>query len=282
VPSRRRRWNFDERAKTIALRLFLWVTCLLALASSVEVRAQQLDVLPPSGAWVTDQGDVLSAAEERLLTDKLRSYSDTTSTQIVIVTLASLGGVPAADYATALGRRWEVGQAGKDNGAVILVSRDDRAVFIATGYGLEGAIPDAVAARIVRNVLIPNFRQGQFYNGLNAAADALIAAARGEYQAERQPRTDDGGGIDIATVFVLMVILYFFFTAARRGGGGGRGGGRRYRRRTGLPPVIIWGGGSGGWGCGGFGGGGFGGGGFGGGFGGGGGSFGGGGAGGSW
>ncbi len=241
------------------------------------VQAQRVDVIPSSGEWVTDRAGLLSAAERQTLAERLRAYAETTSTQIVVVTLPDLGGADIGLYATELGQRWGVGQQGKDNGVVVLVSRDDRKVFIATGFGLEGAIPDAVASRIIRNVITPNFRQGRYYAGLTGAVDALIEAARGEYTAESPPASYEhpgDGGVDFATIFVLLIIAYFIVTSLGRGRGRGGGRGRRYQRRGG-PPVIIWGGG----GFGGSGGGGFGGGGFGG-FGGGG--FGGGGAGGSW
>ena len=256
---------------------------LMALAADVAA-AQRVEVISPTGSWVVDQADLLSAAEEQALAQRLRSYEDTTSTQIVIVTIPSLEGVAAVDYATELGRSWGVGQEGQDNGVVILVSRDDREAFIATGYGLEGAIPDAIASRIVRNTLIPNFRQGNFYAGLSSAADQLIAAAAGEFEAvaDEPAGGGRGEGLPMANIFILIIIAYFVLSAARRGGGGSDGG-KRYRRRHGGPPIIIWGGGFGGGSRGGFGGGGFGGGGGGfGGFGGGGGSFGGGGAGGGW
>src|SRR5690606_32397824 len=144
------------------LLLVLGWACLMPIST----RAQQIDVIPPSGQWVTDRAGLLTPAEVQALTEKLRAYSDTTSTQIVIVTLPDLGGMPVDEYAFALGQRWGVGQAGKDNGVVILVSRDDRQAFIATGYGLEGAITDAHAGRIYRNILVPYFREGQFYAGL--------------------------------------------------------------------------------------------------------------------
>ena len=245
-----------------------------------EAQAQQIEVIPPTGEWVTDRGDFLSDSEEQALTQKLRSYQDTTSTQIVIVTLPSLEGNEPADYATALGREWRVGQEGQDNGVVILLSRDDREVFIATGYGLEGAIPDAIASRIVRNVMVPRFREGNFYAGLDAAVDHLVAAARGEFTAEQiqEPEREGEGAFDGASLFVLFIIAYFVLNAIRRGGHGGDGGKKVRRGSRGHGPLIIWGGGFGGGSGGGFGGGGFGGGGFGGG----GGSFGGGGAGGGW
>lgn len=248
--------------------------------------AQQVDVISPTGAWVADEAELLSPSEEDALSRKLSAYEDTTSTQIVIVTIVSLDGVAPVDYATEIGRTWGVGQEGQDNGVVILVSRDDREVFIAPGYGLEGAIPDAIAARIVRNTLVPNFRQNQYYAGLSAATDQLVAAAAGEFESVARDRDSDGGGggLNYANIFILIIIAYFFLSSASRGGRGGGGhGGKRYRRRHGGPPIIIWGGGFGGsgGGFGGGGGGGFGGGGFGG-FSGGGGGFGGGGAGGGW
>ena len=230
---------------------------------------------------------MLSPQEEQLLEQRLVSYDDSTSTQIVIVTVPNLGGAEPIDYAVTLGREWGVGQAEHDNGVVVLVSRDDRSITIATGYGLEGAIPDVIADRIRRNVITPYFREGRFYEGLAAGAEAIMAAARGEFTAEdRTPHSRTPPGVDLGLIFVIFIILYFVFSSMGSGGGKGRGkgGGRRHRSRFGGPPIIIWGGGGFGGRGGGFGGGGFGGfGGGGGGFGGfGGGSFGGGGASGSW
>lgn len=239
----------------------------------------QPEVLPPSSRWVTDEAQVLTEVERRSLEQKLRSYADSTSNQIIVVTVASLGGAPISEYAVELGRRWGVGQQEYDNGLVILVSRDDRDVFIATGYGMEGAVPDALAGRIIRNVIVPNFREGRYYAGLSEAVNIIMAAAAGEYEALPRNDPDQAPGMDFATVFVLLIIAFFIISGMSSGRRGGGGGGRRHRRGFGGPPIIIWGGGGGS--RGGFGGGGFGGGGFGG-FSGGGGSFGGGGAGGSW
>lgn len=257
---------------------FFLFCCLLTVP--FQVRAQGFQVIPPSGKWVTDLGDMLSDSEERRLSKKLDAYEDTTSTQIVIVTLPSLDGVPESSYAIELGRQWKVGQEGQDNGIVILASRNDRKIFIATGYGLEGAIPDALAGRIIQSVIVPNFRQGRFYEGLSNATDALVLAARGEFTA--LPGSNNEPFLDPDLVRLLIFLAIFMFIIYSRGGGSG--GGKKYRsRRRSDFPVILWGPtfGGGHRGGGGFGGGGFGGGGFGG-FGGGGGSFGGGGAGGGW
>jgi uncharacterized protein len=252
------------------------VLALLCLAVST-VSGQRARVIEPSGQWVTDLGDFLSTSEERILSRRLSGYADTTSTQIIVVTVNDLGGYVAADYAVELGRSWGVGQSGQNNGLVILLSRDEHEVFIATGYGLEGSVTDALASDVVRNIMIPRFRDGQFFQGLSEAVDVLVLASIGEFAAEDLPtRNDDGRGTIpyVNIIFVIVFILYSIVANGRRGKGGGRGG----RRSNSILPIILWSAlGSGGRG-GGFGGGGFGGGGFGGG----GGSFGGGGAGGSW
>ncbi len=265
------------------------IVVLFVLSSAFLVPcgfAQSVGVIPPNGRWVTDQAGFLSASEETALSRRLATYADTTSTQIVIVLLESLGGAAASDYAVELGRRWGVGQAGYDNGVVILASRADRQMFIATGYGLEGAITDAQAGRIYRDILVPNFRAGRFHDGLSSAVDALIAAAEGEFSSP-PTASRESDGLDLALLIVLIILVAFVVSALRRGHQGGNDGFQppaRRRRHYGEPPIIIWGGSGrrrgGGIGGGGFGGG-FGGGGFGG-FGGGGGSFGGGGAGGGW
>lgn len=240
---------------------------------AAPAQAQRFDIPSRPSGPVLDQADLLSRAEEQQLTQKLRTYETETSTAIVVVTLQSLDGAPIADYAVELGREWGVGAGGKDNGAVVLISRGDRKMFIATGYGLEGSIPDAVASDLVRNVMRPAFRKGDFYDGIDRATSSLMLAARGEYTAQDRPsdRRSDGGDSSEGLIFTIIIILYFVLTSRRRGSGGDDG---RKRRRG---DVFIWGspGGFGGGSSGGFGGGG--------GFGGfGGGSFGGGGAGGDW
>jgi uncharacterized protein len=255
--------------------LFVVVLGLGAVLLARSAAAQRYDLPPRPNGPVLDQGEMLSGAEEQRLARKISAFEDTTSTAVVVVTLQSLNGAPIADYAVVLGREWGVGQEEKDNGVVLLVSRGDREMFIATGYGVEGALPDAIANRIVERVITPAFRQGQFYAGIDRGVDAIIQATKGEFEADaaaRSASSDDG--MPMALIFTLLVLAYFVGTSFFRGGGGGKRS-RRSRRQHGDMPLIIWGGGGGG-GGGGFGGGGGGFGGFGGG------SFGGGGAGGSW
>jgi uncharacterized protein len=255
----------------------LWLM-VLALVMVMPSRAQ---VPPPSDRLVTDLADFLEPVEERALERKLRAYADTTSTQIVVVTVQNLDGMESQEFALEIGRTWGVGQEGRDNGIVFLVSRAERQIRIEVGYGLEGAVPDAIASRIVREVVTPSFKQGQFFAGINAGVDLIMAAAAGEFEGlPTSGRSGSGGGIDPIFLYLAFIFIYFVISGIRNKGGGK--GGYRKGRRDGLP-IIFWGGGlHGGNRGGGFGGGmggGFGGGGFGG-FGGGG--FGGGGAGGSW
>ena len=269
---------------------FFWLLLSVLVPGAAQAQADLADVIPQQGRLVVDEAGLLSPRERDLLEQKLVAYDDSTSTQITVVTLPSLGGVSSIDYATAVGRQWGVGQRGKDNGAVILVSEADRDIAIATGYGLEGAITDLVAGRVIRNVLRPAFRQQQYYQGLSSAVDALVAAAQGEFVADSSSRRD-GGGVNVGLIFVLLIITFFVISALRDEDGDSSGGSgfsgdsgrrrrrRRRRRRGGVFPIFIGGGSGGGWG--GASGGGFGGGG--GGFGGfGGGGFGGGGASGGW
>jgi len=263
------------RTRWIRSVLFFVVLGLGVACWASSAAAQRYDLPPRPAGPVLDEGEMLSDAEEQRLARKIAAFADTTSTAVVVVTLQSLNDAPISDYAVELGRAWGVGQEGKDNGVVMLVSRGDREMFIATGYGVEGALPDAIANRIVERVITPAFREGQFYAGIDRGVDAIIQATKGEFDADASARSaSSDDGLPKALIFTLLILVYFVGRSFFRGGRGGKKS-RRSRRRHGDVPVIIWGGG-GGSGSGGFGGGGGGFGGFGGG------SFGGGGAGGSW
>ena len=230
---------------------------------------------------VNDFANVIPDFQEQELERKLVAYDDSTSNQIVVVTVTDLGGYEANQFATELGQKWGVGgQAKFDNGVVILVStgggEGNRDAYIAVGYGLEGAIPDITAGHITDEFLIPSLKAGDYYRAFDQTSTALMEAAAGEYKAPEGYRRGGKSGISIAKIILIIIILIFVFGAS---GGGGKGGGYMSRRGyRGLGGPVIF---PGGFGGGGFGGG-FGGGG-GGGFGGfGGGGFGGGGAGGKW
>lgn len=251
---------------------------IIFLLAALSVFCQDIPARPNPPKLVNDFTNTLTADQIATLERKLVAYDDSTSNQVAIVIIPTLNDYAPVDYATKLGRTWGIGNNKTNNGLIILISKQEKSIFIAPGYGLEGAIPDVTAQAIVENEIKPNFRENDFYGGLDLGTTAIMKAAAGEYKAPagyaergRKKSGGKGGFLGIIIIFVIFLLLF-------RGGGGGRGGGMMSRRgyRGWGGPVIFPGS---------FGGGGFGGGGSsgGGGFGGfGGGSFGGGGAGGNW
>ena len=223
---------------------------------------------------------LLSADQVAHLERKLVAYDDSTSIQIAVVVVPTLNDYDPNDYATQLGRSWGVGNKKTNNGVVFLISTEPqkRKVYIAPGYGLEGALPDILCKRIIEEIVIPQFKQEHYYRGIDLGVDAIIKASRGEYKAPEGYRNRGEGGDGAGILVFIIILLVVIFILGRMGGGGPRGGmmsRRGYRDFMGPPIWFPTGGGGGGRGGGWSGGGG--------GFGGfGGGSFGGGGAGGSW
>jgi uncharacterized protein len=232
--------------------------------------ASALDV-PALKGRVNDYAGLLSPETSQRIEARLEAYEKKTGHQIALLTVPSLEGDPIEDFGIRVGETWKLGRSGQDDGAILIISKGDRAWRIETGYGLEGDLPDALAGRIGRERLIPAFRRGDYEGGIDAALGAMIAATGGDGEplGDRPPQAArERRGPSLGTWLPLVLFLVFFVFPWF--GGGGRGGRGRRGNMFFLP--------------GGFGGGGrgFGGGGFGGGFGGGGGGFGGGGASGRW
>lgn len=242
------------------------------------------DFPPRSNTLVTDFTGTLTDSERQNMEHKLVAFDDSSSTQIAVVIMTSVGDYDIADYGVRLAQEWGIGSKEKNNGILLLVAKNDRKVTIQTGYGVEGAVPDAIAFQIIRQIITPAFRAGDYYSGLDKATDALISYTKGEFKASpKKGRNGSGTGGLILTVIIIAVVIGLI----SRGGGGKGGGGQIIggRGSSDLFWLTLLGSGlgrGGNRGGGGFGGGSFGGGG-GGGFGGfGGGSFGGGGSSGSW
>jgi uncharacterized protein len=257
---------------------------LFFVSIAASLFAQNIPAKPNPPRLVNDIAHVLTAEQIAGLEQKLVDYDDSTSTQIVVVTVPTTGDYDVQEYALKILRDWGVGNRKTNNGIVILAAIDDHKIRIETGYGLEGAIPDIIAKQIIDNYITPAFREGNYYQGFDQAADQLIKAARGEYKAPEGYRNrgqKSGKGIPAGLIFFILMIILLSIFRGRGGGGGGM------MSRRGMAPFIIGsllgGGGNRGGGWGGGGGGGWSGGGGGGGFGGfGGGSGGGGGASGGW
>ena len=266
-----------------------WTALVVLLLTAVSVFAQP-EVPRSTNQLVNDFAGMMTSSQQAELTQILNAYARETSTQIAVVTEASLEGQDVFDRSFAIADQWGVGgSADRDNGVLIYVARDDRKIYIQTGYGVEGFLNDAQAGRIIRNIMTPAFRQGDFYAGIAGAAQAIMKAGEGEYVADQVPEERTSRGIPPFYIFLFIFIIFMLLNRFGNrhddddddDGGYWRGGhydGHPRRRRRGGGWFIL----PGGFGGGGGGGGGFGGGG-GGGFGGfGGGGFGGGGAGGGW
>ena len=253
-------YAFCQRKKLYSIAI------LLILAAAIS--AQALEVPPTPKGRVSDYTSTLTSAQIEALNRTLAEFENQTTNQIAVVLIPTLGGDNLEDYSIRLAEKWQIGQKGRDNGVILVVVMKERKMRIEVGYGLEGVLPDSLAGDIIRQVIAPRFRQGRFFEGIEAGVTAIMAATRGEYRATGSSKRGSRGRSLIFFFWPLVLFLIFLSVlsnSARR---------RRYYSRRGggwfIGGPFWWGGG------GGFSGG------FGGGFSGGGGGFGGGGASGGW
>ncbi|WP_406600753.1 TPM domain-containing protein [Microvirga rosea] len=243
--------------------------CVAVLASSVLAQS-----FPALTGRIVDAANLLKPEERAALDTKLKAHEDKTSDQVVVATVPSLDGLTVEDYANRLFRQWKLGQSGKNNGVLLLVAPKERKVRIEVGYGLEGALTDALSKVIITTAIAPQFQKGNFSGGIDAGVDAMLSILTGdaeEWQRRAQVREDDSGSFDPWVAIFVIVMLFIIVSSIIRDARarplrGGRHGGPWI-----IPTGGGWSGGSsgGGWSGGG-------------GFSGGGGSSGGGGASGSW
>ncbi len=259
-------------------RSLLFVLLIAGITAFADEKVYPDKPNPPR--LVNDFANMLSPGQNTQLEQKLENFANATSTQITIVTVKNLAGHDVEEYSVEVFNRWGLGQAGKNNGVIMLVSLEDRKAWITVGKGLEGVLTDAKSGLIFRNELVPAFKAQDYYKGLSDASDAIIAVTKDEYKAEGVHK-QSSGHFPITAIIILFIIIVFIIRIMRGGGGGGgnyMSGGGFGNFATGMILGNLLGGGGrssgGGWGGGDSGGGGFGG------FGGG--STGGGGAGGSW
>jgi uncharacterized protein len=193
---------------------------LFAILTFNHLKAQDclLDQ-PAKQDLVQDYANIISDEEEQFLRQKLQAFNDTTSTQILVVTVTDLCGYDKASFTYTLGENWKVGQKGKNNGIVIMVKPkevDGRGdAFIAPGYGLEGVVPDAIAKRIVENEMIPYFKSKEYYYGIHQAVNVLMDITSGEYTADEYAKPDFSKVI-LPVLFVLFILIFVFISTAKK------------------------------------------------------------------
>ncbi|RLD91276.1 MAG: TPM domain-containing protein [Bacteroidetes bacterium] len=189
--------------------LSLLAVILLAAYTS----AQDIPARPNPPKLVNDLAGVMSASQVQYLESKLRHFHDTTSNQIVVLTVNSLNGYDKADFAYRVGEQWHVGQKKFDNGMVLLVkpkhgNRDHGQAYIAVGYGLEPVIPDAIARRIVDNEMIPYFKNNNYFKGIDKATTILMEMAAGEISAKGYNKATEGSPWTAVLPFVIFIIIF--------------------------------------------------------------------------
>src|SRR5258706_11241190 len=189
------------------MKRLLYFAFFIFFASTVF--AQEVLKKPNPPRLVVDETHLLSPEQQQILEQKLDAFSDTTSNQIAVVIIPTLNDVPIEDYAVKLFRDWGIGGSKHNNGVLLLVAANDHKIRIEVGYGLEGAITDVMSKDIIENDLTPNFKEGNYYRGLDEAINSLEKAAAGEYKERGTHKDDSGGGSDILSFIIFLIIMLF-------------------------------------------------------------------------
>ena len=217
------------KIKSSIILLFLLATTLLADGIFPDRINKQ----------VNDWGDLLSSTQESQLEQALRKYEDESSNQIIVATFTSLEGESLEDVSERMFSSWNLGQSGKDNGVLLSIFKKERKIRIEVGYGLEGALPDITAGKIIRNEITPYFKDGRWYEGIVSGLQGIIQATTGEYtgtgsrpSGQRKKNSSPLGILFPLIIFMLlgrgrMGGLGGFFLGSMIGSSmrGGRGGG---------------------------------------------------------
>lgn len=203
------------------LKYFVVVFLLLMQFFGFSQKADIPDIPSKQTSYYDFNTNVLSDAEKNHITQKLINYADSTSTQIVVVTLPTTGGEYINRYAADLAHKWGIGQKDKDNGILLLIAVDDRDVNISTGYGTEHLMTDAMSKRIIETQILPEFRKGNYFAGIDKATTSIMQIMSGEYKNDKIQ-----GGKEFSILALLMVFLFVVFVLiiASKGKGGRNGG----------------------------------------------------------
>lgn len=219
-------------------RIYLLVIAFLTVYTS----SAQFDIppIPDNQTSVYDYVNLLTAIEKNNLEQKLIRYSDTTSTQIVVAIIGTTKGENIGLLAPKWAHEWGIGQAKEDNGVFILLARDDRNIWISPGYGVEDRLTAGITGQLIRSVIIPEFKRGDYYQGLNRGADAIFQVLNGKYQGTRQ--ANHSNDVFPILIFLFMLIIFIIFVIAivkNRKDGGNNGHGSRQSNGTSILDAII-------------------------------------------
>ncbi len=203
----------------------LYLALLLCYAAPAVGQQYPQPFSPPR--LVNDYVNLLTSQQFEMLESKLRRYRDTTTNEVAVVIIETTGGDDIDLYGAELAQKWGVGKKGSENGILLLVALNDRQVSISTGYGLEGAIPDAYAKRIIEKYIVPNFRRERYFEGIDEATSILMSVASGEFKAADRPGSSFPGFVVLLLIIFLVVVPIL---AARK----------TKRRHLSSKPVDFW------------------------------------------
>jgi uncharacterized protein len=227
---------------------FKHILLLLAIFGTLILRGQpKVPERPSPQRLVNDLAGLLNYNDIANLERSLVAYNDSTSNQVAIVVVPSLGDYPIEDWALEIGRKWGIGRKAKNNGVLILVSLEPKKINISTGYGLEGALPDILCKRIISNEISPAFKQQQYYKGFDNGIKAIKKATRGEYKIEDSDRQTDSSGSIIFFLFLGIFIAIIIISIYQKNNRYAHYGNprRRYNDDNTGGGWIFWGGGGG-------------------------------------
>ncbi|RXT50941.1 hypothetical protein B6S44_22440 [Bosea sp. Tri-44] len=236
--------------RRLALLLLFLVFPFLATAAE--------PTYPALTGRIVDNSSLLNAEAFARIEQKLKAHEEKTSDQVVVATLPSLQGYPIEEFANGLFRAWKLGDKAKNNGLLLLVAPNERKVRIEVGYGLEGALTDALSKVIITTAVAPKFKNGDFAGGIEGGVDAILSILTGdaeEWQRRAQIRSDESSWVETAAVIFVMIMVFILIVSFMRELGRSSGGARQHRTRDGRWIVLPssggsgWGGGSssGGW-----------------------------------
>jgi uncharacterized protein len=184
-------------------RAFVFLFAFLIFAAE----AAAVPSFPALTGRVVDNAGLLSEAEEKQLRVLLEQHENETTDQVVVVTLTSLQGYEIADYGYQLGRHWRIGQAGRDNGVLLIVAPNEHKVRIEVGYGLEGTLTDKLSHDIIQETILPRFRQGDFPAGIAQGTQAILSVLEGSYTAPEPVHREDSSSSDFSGLFIFAVFI---------------------------------------------------------------------------
>ncbi|KQB40349.1 TPM domain-containing protein [Flavobacterium aquidurense] len=215
--------KFSKNKISYSKGLFQFTFLLIAFFTTNCIFAQfTIPEKPSFQTSVYDYANILSASEKAQLEEKLIRYSDSTTTQIVVITIESLKGEDVSQLATKWGQTWGIGGTAKDdNGVVILLAKNEKKIAINPGYGVEDRLTAGIGGTIIRNIIIPEFKAGSFYNGLDKGTDAIIDVFKGKFKGERKQQSK---GKDFPIFpFIVIVVIVLILLSRNKGGGGNSG-----------------------------------------------------------